>query len=353
MRPEVLWPATVQLLRSLLPGDALDDDVMIPLRGVSIIRQGRTLLSITPETLQRAGLEPMSTDPDQTRERLLRSGGFDLERGVEATAVLKDRDRVIGVRCREIASGNEREVLAAWTVGDDGADSRVRQGCAIELKLRPLPVDLLCFRCTWPEGLSPGKARFWLNAGRLASGVLGLGVIPLPGGQGAGLIPTRPRVFADVRRAADGWRRLSASDPLIAAVMGPRRFPDDLTRVRRSWGHAQRYGCAGAVLLGDAAHPVSPAGGQGANMAVADAVALAEVISDGGSAFLDEYERRRRPANERSVLITRRAARVLSLPSLALELVLPLALKWLDRRPERIARGLRFVATAFLEHSRC
>jgi len=42
-------------------------------------------------------------------------------------------------------------------------------------------------------------------------------------------------------------------------------------------GHAPRYGAAGAVVMGDAAHPVSPAGGQGANMSIADARALAEL----------------------------------------------------------------------------
>jgi 2-polyprenyl-6-methoxyphenol hydroxylase-like FAD-dependent oxidoreductase len=56
----------------------------------------------------------------------------------------------------------------------------------------------------------------------------------------------------------------------------------EVVRVRRLWGHAKKYGIAGAMLMGDAAHPVSPAGGQGANMSVADATAMAELLMDGG-----------------------------------------------------------------------
>lgn len=51
-----------------------------------------------------------------------------------------------------------------------------------------------------------------------------------------------------------------------------------------------------AVIIGDAAHAASPATGQGASMALEDAVALAEVIrdADGIDAALAAYEQRRR-----------------------------------------------------------
>jgi 2-polyprenyl-6-methoxyphenol hydroxylase-like FAD-dependent oxidoreductase len=54
--------------------------------------------------------------------------------------------------------------------------------------------------------------------------------------------------------------------------------------------------------MGDAAHPVSPAGGQGANMSIADARALAEIAVRNPSQLLEEYEYRRRKDNERSLL---------------------------------------------------
>jgi 2-polyprenyl-6-methoxyphenol hydroxylase-like FAD-dependent oxidoreductase len=72
----------------------------------------------------------------------------------------------------------------------------------------------------------------------------------------------------------------------------------------------------GTVLLaGDAAHVHSPAGGQGMNTGIQDAVALgaalASVIAQGASEdALDDYERRRRPVADRVVTFTDRMTRM-------------------------------------------
>ena len=57
------------------------------------------------------------------------------------------------------------------------------------------------------------------------------------------------------------------------------------------------------VVIGDAAHAVSPSSGQGASLAAEDAVVLVICLRDvpGIPAALDEYERRRRPRVERIV----------------------------------------------------
>jgi 2-polyprenyl-6-methoxyphenol hydroxylase-like FAD-dependent oxidoreductase len=106
--------------------------------------------------------------------------------------------------------------------------------------------------------------------------------------------------------------------------------------------------------MGDAAHPVSPAGGQGANMSVADARALAETVLHDPSDLLEVYERRRREANERSLRFTRGAARLLALPgwttpptSLLLSFV-----RWATRHPSVITPITRHVSTAFEERRR-
>jgi 2-polyprenyl-6-methoxyphenol hydroxylase-like FAD-dependent oxidoreductase len=55
-----------------------------------------------------------------------------------------------------------------------------------------------------------------------------------------------------------------------------------------------------AVIIGDAAHAVSPASGQGASMAIEDAVVLAQCVRDTGDVehALDRYEKIRRPRVE-------------------------------------------------------
>lgn len=62
------------------------------------------------------------------------------------------------------------------------------------------------------------------------------------------------------------------------------------------------------VLIGDAAHAASPATGQGASMALEDAVVLAKALRDARSpaAALDRYELLRRPRTERNIEVSGR-----------------------------------------------
>ncbi|MBE7161885.1 MAG: FAD-dependent monooxygenase [Williamsia herbipolensis] len=70
---------------------------------------------------------------------------------------------------------------------------------------------------------------------------------------------------------------------------------------------AETYHRGSVVLVGDAAHVHSPAGGQGMNIGVQDAVALAETVTAGGD--LGEYEKRRRPVARRVLALTDRMTR--------------------------------------------
>ncbi|MCK4834701.1 MAG: UbiH/UbiF/VisC/COQ6 family ubiquinone biosynthesis hydroxylase [Gammaproteobacteria bacterium] len=71
-------------------------------------------------------------------------------------------------------------------------------------------------------------------------------------------------------------------------------------------GHATDYVKPGLALIGDAAHSIHPLAGQGANLGIADAVALADVISSAKKAgrqwnalhTLSKYQRQRKGANK-------------------------------------------------------
>jgi len=348
-RPEILWPATIELLCSLLPEAAWKERAALPLVGGRFASGGQFQWGLPPETLDRANVHPWSTDPNQSRELLMRQDSFELHRGVEVMEVLKEGERIVGARAREEATGAEREWLAECTVGDDGASSLVRAACGIELPVRFLPLDLLCFQCDWPEPLRADAAHLWPNLPQPGSGILAVGILPVPGGRGVGIVPVRPRLLDDLPRALATWQTLVASEANLASIMSRRDFPRDFQRVRRPWGHASRYGAPGALLMGDAAHPVSPAGGQGANMSVADGRAIAELVLAGERNLLVAYERIRRPANRRSMRFTRAASFAFGLT----ERLLPSsALFWLAwqvaRRPWLATRGLHAVSTAFL-----
>jgi 2-polyprenyl-6-methoxyphenol hydroxylase-like FAD-dependent oxidoreductase len=82
------------------------------------------------------------------------------------------------------------------------------------------------------------------------------------------------------------------------------------------------------VLIGDAAHPMTPDLGQGGCQAVEDAVVLAAALRSGGPDALQRYERARRPRVRRIVSTSHRLGQVLSFRAgpaiLARNLVMPL-----------------------------
>jgi 2-polyprenyl-6-methoxyphenol hydroxylase-like FAD-dependent oxidoreductase len=301
-------------------------------------------LTFGPGVIETSGVQPYSTA--HTRELLLQQAPCECRRGVEVTAVLRDRGRVGGVRARPLDGGPEEDVLAEWTVGDDGVFSAVRHGCGLPIAVSHFPLDLLSFGFDWPQALPPDRVRICLNEDRLTSGVLGMPAAPLPGGKGVALIPVWPEAFANVRRLQAALRRFIGRDPVLAEMAGGRTYPGGMTRNRLAWARTPRFGTAGALLMGDAAHPVTPAGGQGANLSVADAVAIAEIAQNNPAGLLADYERRRRPAALRSLSISREAARVFSLPRIVLHLGIA-ALPWISHLPG-LGPGLfgRFLRTA-------
>ena len=353
LRPEILWPATIEVLFSLAPQKVWEQSAMLPLQEIRV-HDGRELVRlVSQEVMTSARVQPWFTNPNETREQLLRFGSFELRRGVEVTHVLKERGSVIGVRARAPATGKETEILAMWTVGDDGVHSAVRAACNIEMPTRLFPVEFLCTAMPWSDHLPAGTVHLWPNWRSGQSGLLLFGAGSLPSGKGVGLALVDGRRFDVNPDAAGSWRRFCAMDPALERLVEGLDFPRDFMRIKRPWGHAPRYGAPGAMIMGDAAHSVSPAGGQGANMSVADAVVLAELFLRGEPNLIAEYERRRRPANERSLGPTRFAHTALGLPGWMVPNVCRRApLHWLSRHPAPVQRVLHSVSSLFLESSR-
>ncbi|MEQ1528313.1 MAG: UbiH/UbiF/VisC/COQ6 family ubiquinone biosynthesis hydroxylase [Methylococcales bacterium] len=136
-------------------------------------------------------------------------------------------------------------------------------------------------------------------------------------------VPSGPQAFLPLTgpygslvwyNSPDEVRRLKAlnNDALLAEITAA--FPDCLGRINAVLGtasfplkrqHAQGYVKPGVALVGDAAHMINPLAGQGVNIGLLDAAALAEVLleADGqGLAIADlstlrRYEKLRRHEN--------------------------------------------------------
>jgi 2-polyprenyl-6-methoxyphenol hydroxylase-like FAD-dependent oxidoreductase len=107
--------------------------------------------------------------------------------------------------------------------------------------------------------------------------------------------------LAEAGRDADRWREDVAEVwPEVLPYLRDTAIPDGLAQARYRDSVLRRWHRGRAVLVGDAAHAMSPQLGQGANMALLDALALRDALRAALTAGLDPtaalpaYERARR-----------------------------------------------------------
>jgi 2-polyprenyl-6-methoxyphenol hydroxylase-like FAD-dependent oxidoreductase len=189
--------------------------------------------------------------------------------------------------------------------GKEGPFDLIVDACGAGSVLSPLRARALGYGAVWgtvpwPAGtpLRPDRLEQRYRAARQMAGVLPLGRM-VPGGPGLAA------VFWSLPVAAlDGWAstdmaawKAQVADlwPDMMPFLAPIRTPQDMTPARYSHGTLARPWSPGLVHIGDAAHRASPQLGQGANMALLDALALATALDrETGDAALAPYAQMRR-----------------------------------------------------------
>lgn len=276
-RGESLSPDSVWLLRRMGLFDRLRGSCL-EMRALEITDAGRTVLRADFSEFpypQRAPVElPQSVLLTELAEQCRAHGGFRLLHRAKAVALLGDARRVTGVRCQ--GADGVFEVAADLTVAADGRYSRIRDLSGLGAERTPLGRDVVWLRLPRPAVWDAATYRIRIDAGRHAL-----------------FLPTHPddvRVGLNIPKGgvrelrAEGieglHRRLDALAPELSepARAGVREWADtsvlDLfTTVVPRWSRA------GLVLIGDAAHTLSPILGQGVNHALADAVTLAPLLA--------------------------------------------------------------------------
>lgn len=228
-------------------------------------------------------------------------------------------ENAAGVRAT-VASATGRHLIdAKYVVGADGMHSLVRRtadigftGSSFEESFVLADVDM-----NWPHGRDEVMLFFSPD---------GLVVVaPLPSG--------RYRIVATLRDAPE---EPDIEDvQMLIDARGPTGAPCTVSgihwssRFRLHHRVADHYRQGRMLLMGDAAHVHSPAGGQGMNTGLVDAVLLGQVLADvvsgrADESYLDRYEELRRPAALKVLKLTGRLTRMATMRN----------------RPQRILRNL-------------
>lgn len=159
------------------------------------------------------------------------------------------------------------------------------------LKGRALGYGAVWGTVDWPEtDLPPTELRQCYRQANRMIGVLPIGRMPGSPTAKAAVFWSLPSGdhAAWVARGIGSWRdEAIALWPAIAPFVAQIRSSEDMTMASYTHGTLGRPYSAGLVHIGDAAHRASPQLGQGANMALLDAIALAEALrlADGQNAL--------------------------------------------------------------------
>ncbi|WP_406294984.1 FAD-dependent oxidoreductase [Embleya sp. NBC_00888] len=195
-------------------------------------------------------------------------------------------------------------VRAAWVVGADGMHSTVREQAGIGFQGGTYGESFVLADVRLGGAVSADEVILYFAPAGLAV------VAPLPGGRHRVVAPVADAPhepsLAFVQELIDE-RGPSTGRVVVEEVVWGSRF-----RVHHRVADTYR---AGRILLaGDAAHVHSPAGGQGMNAGILDAVALADalgsVLDGGATSALDAYGATRRPIAEQIVQLADRMTRV-------------------------------------------
>jgi 2-polyprenyl-6-methoxyphenol hydroxylase-like FAD-dependent oxidoreductase len=188
---------------------------------------------------------------------------FEFISGTAVRDLLWQNERVAGVR---LSDG--QEIFADLTIGADGRNSIVRQQAKLELKQDAQSFDILWFKLPTSPDFKPENVFYSVLRGQDAFGVF-------QGSEGnlqVGWSLNRDNPIE--------WQKVDWAEKLAAAAPDwlASHFRQQKDAIDRPLllsivvGRCPQWHLPGLLLLGDAAHPMSPIRAQGINMALRDVI---------------------------------------------------------------------------------
>jgi 2-polyprenyl-6-methoxyphenol hydroxylase-like FAD-dependent oxidoreductase len=195
-----------------------------------------------------------------------------LEMGAQAGELIREGGAVRGVVYHQ--DGAEHELRATLTVAADGRFSKLRKLAGLEPVRTSPPMDVVWFRLPrrdsdpHDQGLTVGHAGFVVLLERPGEWQVGF-VIPKGGYQ-----ELRKQGLEAFQRA------VAAVVPWLGDRVGQLSDWQKMTLLSVESSRLRKWYLPGLLLIGDAAHVMSPVGGVGINYAIQDAVAAANLLAE-------------------------------------------------------------------------
>jgi 2-polyprenyl-6-methoxyphenol hydroxylase-like FAD-dependent oxidoreductase len=198
---------------------------------------------------------------------------FTLRMGWEATALIQESDGTVKGVLANTPNG-PAEIPADLTIGCDGRHAISRNAARLPLIDYGVPIDVLWFRIARQPN-DPENALGYVNYGRLIvlinrNDYFQVGYIVAKG------------TFSQIQQ--DGLAAFHQSiERIVPFLAGRSAEVDSWDKVKLltvQVNRLQDWCCPGLLCIGDAAHAMSPVGGVGVNIAVQDAVATANILTE-------------------------------------------------------------------------
>lgn len=193
-------------------------------------------------------------------------------RRTEAVDLLRDGETITGVVAR--SDEGRIDITAALTVGCDGRHSVVRECAGLTVEDVGAPIDVLWFRIA-KDPAEQDRALMNAQPGRI--------LVTIDRGdywQCAYVIPKGQTDVVKARGLEQFRADVVATAPRLRQHIGDVKSWDDVKLLTVSIDRLTRWSRPGLLCIGDAAHAMSPIGGVGINLAIQDAVATANLLSD-------------------------------------------------------------------------
>ncbi len=274
-RGDTVHPSTLTLLDDLGLFEAFDELPQTRIDGVSLPgTDGNPVRLVSLARLPVPHPYVAMVPQWDLLDLLARAAGeeptFTLRMRSEATDLLRDGDRVTGVRYRSPHGAGEAH--ADLVVACDGRGSVLRRAAGLPVREFPVPFDVWWFRLPAVGGTRTSLLpRFRSGAAAIAiprSGYFQVAYLNRKGRDAE----LRHRGIGAFRDELDGLLPREADVDALTSMDQVKHLDVRVDRLRR-W-HAD-----GLLCIGDAAHAMSPVGGVGINLAVQDAVATARLLA--------------------------------------------------------------------------